>query len=234
MEPKFQSSFIPKGPLATTGSVTKTSRQSDTSFLGTLAVFVFVLSILATGGAFGYELYLKKDIGSLANQLLAAKSTLEPEIIKKISDLDERINATESLLNQHIILSPLFAYFEVFTVKNVRFTEFKYTSEGDTLKLSMRGKARGYSTLAYQAKLFNDSQFMRDVVFGDLSLDELGNVDFTFKATLDPAIIAFKSGDDTETDGASVEAGVPTGSSAGAAETGVGVQDPVTTNGTAQ
>lgn len=223
MEPKFQSSFIPKGPLATTGTVTKTSRQSNTSFLGTLAVFVFVLSILATLGAAGYEYYLKKDIGNLAEKLLAAKSTLEPEIIQKISDLDERINATESLLNQHIILSPLFAYLESYTVKTVQLTHFKYASEDGVLKLSMRGKSRGYSTLAYQAQLFNSSDFMRDVVFGDLSLDETGNVDFTFKAILDPSIIAFKSGDDEVVE-------IETAPEAA----GVGIQDAVTTNGTTQ
>ncbi len=194
MEPKFQSSFIPKGPLATTGTVTKTSRQSDTSFLGTLAVFVFVLSILLCGGAFGYEWYLRKDIGDLALQLKEAKSDLKPEIVKQISDLDERIVATEGLLNQHIVLTPLFEYFETFTVKAVQFTDFKYTTQDGILKLALRGKARGYATLAYQAKLFNESQFMRDVVFGDLSLDDEGNVDFSMTTTLDPKIIDFKSG----------------------------------------
>lgn len=222
MEPKFQSSFIPKGPLATTGTATKTSRQSDTSFLGTLAVFVFALAILATLSAVGYEYYLKKDIGSLAKKLLDAKSTLQPEVIKKISDLDERLKATESLLNNHIVLSPLFEYLETETVKTIQLTQFKYTSEEGVLKLAMRGKSRGYSTLAFQAQRFNASDFMKDVVFGDLSLDNTGNVDFTFKATLDPSIIAFNKGDEPE---AVVEAPV---------EAGVSVEEPVTTNGTTQ
>lgn len=195
MEPKFQSSFIPKGPLATTGIVSRTSSQSDRSVLGTLAVLVFVLSILTSAGAFGYEWYLRKDISKMSQDLITAESALDKETINKISALDGRIVSTKSLLNSHIVLSPLFTFIEDSTLKTVRYTQFRYSSSPSGLKLSMQGEARGYSTLALQAQIFNSSKYMKDVVFGDLSLDEKGNVNFSLKANLDPSITAFNRGE---------------------------------------
>ncbi len=194
MEPKFQSSFIPKGPLATTGTVTKTSRVSGRSVLGTLAVIIFTLVILASLGVFGYEWYLKSSIKKMGEDLVAARTSLEPEVIDKISSLDERIVSTKRLLDSHIILSPLFEFLENSTVRTVRFTNFGYDSVDGVLSLKMSGEARGYSALALQSEIFNASPYLKDVVFADLSLNSQGMVNFSFKAKLDPSIISFNKG----------------------------------------
>lgn len=193
MEPKFQSSFIPKGPLATTGTATRISRESGRSILGTLAVFVFTFAILLSLGVFGYEFYLKSSISRMSGNLATARESLEPETIKKIADLDSRLVSTEALLEKHIVLSPLFDYLENFTLRNVRFTQFDYeTTERGVLELTMRGQARGYSAVALQSRNFNESGYMRNPVFSDLDLDDEGNVTFTFRATLDPSIVSYK------------------------------------------
>ncbi len=197
MEPKFQSSFIPKGPLATTGSVTKTSRVSGRSVLGTLSVLIFALVVLASLGVFGYEWYLKSSIRKMGEDLVGARTSLEPEVIYKISSLDERIVSTKRLLDSHIILSPLFEFLENSTVRTVRFTNFDYNSTDGILSLNMKGEARGYSALALQSEILNASPYLRDVVFADLSLNNQGMVNFSFKAKLDPSIISFNKGTGT-------------------------------------
>lgn len=194
MEPKFQSSFIPKGPLATTGTVTKTSRVSGRSVLGTLAVIIFTLVVLASLGVFGYEWYLKSSIKKMGEDLVGARTSLEPEVIEKISSLDERIVSTKRLLDSHIILTPLFEFLENSTVRTVRFTNFDYNSVDGVLSLSMSGEARGYSALALQSEILNASPYLKDVVFADLSLNSQGMVNFSFKAKLDPSIISFNKG----------------------------------------
>ncbi|MHB1330799.1 MAG: hypothetical protein ACYCY6_02420 [Minisyncoccota bacterium] len=194
MEPKFQSSFIPKGPLATAGTATKVSRQSDRSILGTLAVFVFVLSILLAGGVFAYEIYLGTDIDKMGADLKAARDSLEPEIINRISDLDERIVSTKNILESHTIISPLFTYLEEWTVSNVRFTRFAYTTTAEGLIIEMSGEARGYSSVAQQAQIFGaEDSPMKSPIFADLNLDEEGKVTFSFEASVDPALVSFKN-----------------------------------------
>ena len=195
MEPKFQSSFIPKGPLATSGTATKVSRQSDKSLLATLAVFIFVLSVLLSLGGFGYEWYLKKSLVEMSGSLKEAEASLDPDTINEISNLDQRIISTKNIIDNHKIISPFFSYLEASTVSLVRFTEFRYESINSELSLSVRGESKGYSALALQSQIFNTSKYIKDVIFGDLSLNEKGDVNFSFKAKLDPSIISYSSGE---------------------------------------
>lgn len=192
MEPKFQSSFIPKGPLATTGTASKISREAGRSILGTLAVFIFVLAILLSIGIFGYEFYLKAQISKMTGNLATARESLEPETIQKIADLDNRIISTKDILENHIVLSPLFDYLENSTLKSVRFTQFEYETTDKGLELSMRGQARGYSAVALQSEIFNKSQYFDEPIFADLDLDDRGNVTFSFRAKIDPSIVSYK------------------------------------------
>lgn len=192
MEPKFQSSFIPKGPIATSGSVSRLSRESNRGLLGTLAIFVFTFSVLISLGVFGYELLLKANINKMGGNLASAKASLEPDKIVKIANLDERIVSTGELLENHVALSPLFDYLEASTLKTVRFSDFRYDSNEKGLMLSMRGQARGYAAVALQSEIFNQSQYIKQPIFSDLDLDEKGNVTFTFRAVLDPSFISYK------------------------------------------
>lgn len=192
MEPKFQSSFIPKGPIATTGTATKVSREAGRSILGTLAVFIFILALLVTVGVFGYEFYLKANISKMTDDLALARKSLEPETIKKIADLDGRIISTKDLLENHIVLSPLFDYLENSTLKSVRFTQFDYRTTEKGLEITMRGQARGYGAVALQSEIFNKSPYFKNPIFADLDLDDKGNVTFSFRTNLDPSIVSYK------------------------------------------
>ncbi len=198
MEPKFQSSFIPKGPLATSGTATKVSRQSDKSLLATLAVFVFIFSILLSLGGAGYEWYLKNSLVKMSGSLEEAEASLDPDTINEISNLDQRIISTKRIVDSHKIISPFFTYLEASTVSLVRFTDFRYESVNGELSLSMRGESKGYLALALQSQILNTSGYLKDVIFGDLSLNEKGDVSFSFKAKLDPSIISYNRGGDVE------------------------------------
>ena len=192
MEPKFQSSFIPKGPIATTGSATRLSRGGSRSVLGTLAAFIFALSVIILVGVFGYERFLISNISKMGGNLTTARASLKPEVITKISHLDERIISTRDLLENHIVLSPLFDYLENSTLKTVRFSQFQYQSTEKGLTLNMRGQARGYSAVALQSEVFNKSPYLKEPIFADLDLDDRGNVTFSFRAVVDPSVVSYK------------------------------------------
>ncbi|MEX2010205.1 MAG: hypothetical protein WD874_00140 [Parcubacteria group bacterium] len=190
MEPKFQSSFIPKGPIATPG---KFSAPKTRSLFGTIAVFIFAVSVVMAIGVFGYERFLISRIGTMGEGLVEARSTIDTETIRELMRMDARILSTAGLLDKHTAITPLFEFLEANTLQNVRFTDFSYSTTDKGLTLAMKGQARGYSAVALQSEMFNRSKFIKSPAFSDLDLDLKGNVTFSFSATLDPVFISYKT-----------------------------------------
>ena len=194
MEPKFQSSFIPKGPIISNvpgASIGRRTRQEKSLFY-ILASTVFIVSVLSALGVFGYKFYLKYSIDKMGADLEDARMTLQPEVIRELTRLDNRLLSSQKLLARHQILSPLFEFFEVSTPKTVRFKDFSYTKTPQGLELKIIGEARGYAALALQADIFDKSQYFKTPIFSDLSLNEKGDVNFSFKAMLDPTLVSYE------------------------------------------
>jgi hypothetical protein len=190
MEPKFQSSFIPKGPLATPGAG-PASKVKQSGLFGLFCLFVFMLSLIGSVGIFGYNWYLGSKITKMGNDLQDARAAFEPETIRELTRLDARIVGTKDLLAQHSVLTPLFDFIESSTLKSLRFSSLDYSASSQGIVLSMRGQAHGYASVALQADVFNKSKYIKNPMFSDLTLDDKGNVTFAFKGNLDPALISF-------------------------------------------
>ncbi len=194
MEPKFQSTFIPRGPMAPSSSAAAISKEATHgSFIGFIAFLIFLFSILASIGMYGYEKYLTSRIGKMGQDLEKARTSLEADAINQVTDFNTRIDATEKILDNHTIVSPIFDFLEKNTLKNVRFTDFKFDTTPDGIKVVFHGQAKGYSALSLQADQFNKSRYIRNPLFSDLTLDEKGNVVFSFTANLDPSIVSYKN-----------------------------------------
>ncbi len=194
MDPKLQSSFIPKGPGPSSVGTGLYTRRDNTgrTVVGIIAVLVFVVSLLAALGVFGYGHYLTSRIGSMGKALDEARTTINPELIHQITSLDNRIKGTRDILNKHTVLSPFFAYLESATLQTVGFTDFKYTRSNDKITLDMKGMARGYQAVALQSDVFNKSPYFKNPIFSDLHLDEKGNVIFTFAADVTPNLVSYQ------------------------------------------
>lgn len=191
MEPKFQSSFIPKGPLASSAGSNLVKRPKEKSLFGYIGMVVFVLSVLLAGGVFGYKYYLKNRIASMEASLEQARADLDLETIEELMNLDRRIKSTKQLVSKHVVLTPLFEFLEIFTPKTLRFNDFKYSVSDGAIKLSMKGEARGYAALAAHADIINKSEHFKDPVFSDLTLSPKGDVVFSFTATVDPNLVSY-------------------------------------------
>lgn len=191
MEPKFQSSFIPKGPIATSSSIARV-QTGQKSILGFIATIIFVMAIIAAALVFGYNKYLSYQIGQMGSDLEAARANIEPEAIQELVRLDGRINSTNALLSKHTTLTPLLELLEDYTVSSLRFTSFTLLPTDDGLRLSMEGEARNYSTIAQQEEVFSSRTLLKDQNFSELALDDVGNVTFTFTAIIDPSLISYQ------------------------------------------
>jgi hypothetical protein len=106
--------------------------------------------------------------------------------------MDDRINSTEELLKNHAIISPLFEFLEGSTVREVRFTDLDFETAEEGLVLKVQGQARGYSAVALQSELLNESGHFKNPVFSNLRLDREGNVLFYFTALIDPTFLSYE------------------------------------------
>jgi hypothetical protein len=193
METNFQSTFIPRGPMAPVSAATLQKNSKKSGLLGFLAFIIFALSLLITVGVYGYEKYQVSHIAKMGKELEAARQSLEADALNQVMRLNSRIESTQKIVDSHTAMSPLFDFLEANTVKSLRFTDFGYKQDSEGIKLNLKGQARGYSALALQAELFNKSKYIRNPVFTDLRLDEKGNVNFSFNADLDKSIISYKN-----------------------------------------
>ncbi len=191
MEPKFQSSFIPKGPLASSTGPNLAKRPTNKSLLGVFGVIFFVVSILGAGGVFGYKYYLKGSIEAMQAELETVRAALDSGEIQELTRLHNRIVSTKELLSKHVVITPFFEFLEISAPKLVRFNDFRYAVGLDGIEVTMRGESRGYGALALQAKIFDDSKFFKNSIFSDLSLNQQGDVMFSFRGTLNPSVVSY-------------------------------------------
>lgn len=190
METKFQTSFIPKQP------VTDTVHQSSSAGLLFLITFVlFIASIAAAGGVYLYGQYVNQAIVEGKKQLDRNENAFDPTTIQELTRLNDRISSADILIKQHMAVSNLFAVLSDTTLKNVRFNDFSYAKAGDgKVNITMKGQATSYETVALQSRAFTDPglrNVFRSPIFGDLNLDQSGNVTFSFSASVDPALVSY-------------------------------------------
>jgi hypothetical protein len=191
MEPKFQSSFIPKGPIADSSNVVP-SQSKPKGLFGLLAKAVFAIAVVFGLGIFGYNQYLSYSISQIGAELDTAREQLGSGNVRELINLDARINATNSLLQSHVVLTPLLNFMEESTLRTVRFIEFDYGASDSSLEIRLKGLALGYSAVALQTKAFTNSQYFKNVRVSDLRLDDKGNVAFSLVAEVDPTLISYK------------------------------------------
>lgn len=190
METKFQTSFIPKQPLNDDAP----HHTSAASLFFLFSFILFMASLAAAGAVFIYGSVINSNITKGEHDLNANKNAFDPNTIKEITRLNDRVNAADALLKHHKSVSTLFQVLGNTTLKTVRFSDFSYTDADDKISLSMTGQAFNYETVALQAKAFTDptlKNVFRSPIFGGLNLDQQGNVAFTFKTGVDSFLVDY-------------------------------------------
>lgn len=189
----FQASFIPRKPLAPAPAV---KPRRSFSLFSLICTLIFILSALSAGAAYGYTFLLNKEIDTKKTDLDNLLKGFEPALIKDLTRTDSRIESVKMLLEQHLALASFFEYLNKVTLKNIRFTDFKYMAEGDKLSVSLGGQAQTFAVVASQAREISkpeNQKYFRDANISNLNLDKNGNVVFTFNATLNPDQFLFKN-----------------------------------------
>ncbi len=121
MEPKFQTSFIPKNPIVPGQSgipVVKTY-----NILAVIATILFIITLLLSGGLFAYKRYLTQQIDQLTADLSKVQANLEPQKVQELVNANSRIISARNLLNEHTAVTQLLMILQQLTVKNIQITK---------------------------------------------------------------------------------------------------------------
>ncbi|MCR4330729.1 MAG: hypothetical protein NUV49_02520 [Patescibacteria group bacterium] len=185
-EPK--QSFIPKKPLTP-----KSGRDGNSrGIVFSIAVLIFILSLLGSGGVYAYGQLIEKRITDKSAWLEQARGAFEPSLITEMERLDTRINVANEILAKHVAFSEFFKILEELTLQNVRFSRFDYSFIEGKPEIMLEGEARSYSSVALQSDIFGDNKYLKNPIFSNLGLAKEGNVTFNLELNLDPSVMLYK------------------------------------------
>ena len=191
MDNNFQTSFIPKKPLAEERAQV-IQHSSIFSFIATL---LFFGALAAAAGMYFYKASLTKQITTMSAQLDASRNSFEPTLIATLQTLDRRITTANQLLERHIVVSPIFDALQINTLKSVQFTKFSYVTPADVnapILVKMSGKARDYASIALQSDQLATNTNIHNSIFSNLALDsKTGMVGFDLNFNIDASLVRF-------------------------------------------
>ncbi len=194
MDPKFQTSFIPQKPVASSAGsgFTAPKMPQAVNIFNVIAGVVFAIAVMASAGVFVYKQVLNSQIAKESTALAQARTAFDSGTIQNLIDVSSRIMSAGKLLDSHVAMSGLFNLLQSLTVQKVSFTNFSFTKKDGSLTISMDGESAGYDTLAAQANIFAQSPFIKEPTFSSFDLAANGNVIFKFSAMIDPNLISYK------------------------------------------
>ena len=185
-----KTSFIPQKSLTPLSQ----RKKSSVGLFFVIAVIVFIVAIAGSVGVLAYKKVLEGSLESKAVSLQRAREAFDPKLIEEFSRLNQRINLSTRLLNNHISITPLFSVIEELTLKNVKFNTFDFSVRGSgQIEIKMSGIATNYATVVLQSDVFGQNRFLKNQIFSDVNLDNAGNIGFSFNATVDPSLVSFKN-----------------------------------------
>jgi hypothetical protein len=193
MDNSFQTSFIPKKPVT---SSTRSIRPV-TSPITAIAVFILIIVGVSCAGLYIYKSYLIKQKQTLSASLDKIKQSFEGDTINELELYDKRVTASQKVLDNHIVFSPMFSLLGSLTIPTIQYTKFNEENSMDksnTFTAKMTGVARDYRSIATQADVFNTAKgrYFKNVVFSNLTKDKNNNVGFDVEFTVDPNLLSYE------------------------------------------
>ncbi len=191
MENSFQTSFIPKKPIVANSSVSSTSGNIGITMV--VAIFIMVVMLAASGGLYLYKNYLQSNREALSGKLKKIKESFDNNTITDLESYDKTSTIAKQILDNHIVLSPLFELINELTLSTIQYTKFDHKTINNVFSVSMSGIARDYKSIALQADVFNTNKghMLQNVIFSNLTKDKNNNVTFNLDFDIDPALLSY-------------------------------------------
>ena len=202
METKFQTSFIPKKSF-TGGVNTPAQHHGTASLFMTIAIVLFLISIAAAGGAYGWQQYLKAAQLTYNQQLVERQKQFNIDLIEQLKQTKVQVDAARTLITNHVALSQVFDIISRLTTEPVRFLNLDVSvppanSTDSGIKISMHGYGKNLSVVAFQSDILGQLEtiglrkVIKNPIVSDPTLDaSTPTVSFGFSATVDPTSLSY-------------------------------------------
>ncbi len=199
MENSFQTSFIPKKPVVSNKPI-----KTPKSLLLIILTFLLIVSVLASIGLFLYKNYLIKQKETYSTELSTVRESFAKDTIDELALFNKRTESAKEILNDHIVLSPLFVLLGEITIPSIQYVSFSHQNEDNDFVVEIEGVAKDYRSIALQANLFNTekSHSFENVLFYNLTRDKSNNIKFSLKFNVKPSLLSYQnslSKDETNT-----------------------------------
>ena len=192
MEPRFQTSFIPKKPIGSPdGSGVKIVHS--TNLFSVIATVIFIITVLMAGGLYFYKNILANQIKESEKKLAEAQDAYALSSIKELLDVSARITSANSLLNKHVAVSKVLVLIGDLTVRKLRFTDLTYTIKNNIPTVAISGEVQTYNALAEQQDKFLKNEFIKNPTFSNFNLGDNGYIIVDFSTNIDPNFVSYKS-----------------------------------------
>ncbi|HUD04155.1 MAG TPA: hypothetical protein VMR73_01545 [Candidatus Paceibacterota bacterium] len=188
MDPRLQSSFIPKKPIMNAPR----TYHAPLSIFSIVSVSLFILTILGSVGVFLYQNYLNNEIAAASSSLHTEQDEFDQSTIEQLARLDSRLTVAQGLLQKHVAVSNFFSALEDVTLPTARFSNFAFSvGAQNALTISMNGEAESFTSVALQSDALISDTYFKNVMVSDFSVEQSGAVSFTVTMTLDPSLVAY-------------------------------------------
>ncbi|MBI4120810.1 MAG: hypothetical protein HY457_00945 [Parcubacteria group bacterium] len=187
---EVKTAFIPKKTMPTVGA----RRSEPVGLVMVGGLVIFFSSLVIAGGLYFYRALLTGQIESMSADVVVAKEEIQPRLIQSITRFDKRITNAETLIQKHLVATPLFQLLEEATLPTVRYDRFSANVDDDgAVILSLAGEARTYKDLAVQADIFGKDENITEPIFSGLRLNNSGNVAFQFTGKIKPSFLLLEN-----------------------------------------
>jgi len=207
MEPKFQTSFIPRKPTTATTSVVPQSgvqMRSKGKTMGSIFLAISMLLFIASAagiiGVFAWKYYSEQKSEDLKRELGLREQQFNPSLIADLKAMNSSIDNMKGLLDKHISVSKVFDIIGKFTIEKVRFLNMALTvGEGSSpeLKVNLTGYGANLATVAFQSDVLGKlKKYGLDNIFKNPSmtspaLNENGLISFGVTANINPSSMMY-------------------------------------------
>lgn len=198
MDSSQGSSFIPKSPVR--GAVTK--RRVRKVYVFTYLIYiVFICSLLAAAGFWFIHYTADKNLAAAQRRLTEERNKFNASDVTMVTELSERINEAEELVDGQVSLLRALEAVEAVTVAAVSMTGLQYEkNQSAELSFSLVAKTEDFNSARYQREVLSANPVLAgasltNVRYGATEASADGStpsesvVSFNIKKTLEPGSI---------------------------------------------
>ncbi|OHA07199.1 MAG: hypothetical protein A2934_03350 [Candidatus Sungbacteria bacterium RIFCSPLOWO2_01_FULL_47_10] len=138
-------------------------------FLFFISLVVLILVLLSWAAVYAYSGSLLGENVDLRTQISLMQEEMDPNLVRELLSLADKLASARVLLQDHIISSNVFEFLEKNTHPKVAYGSISY--ESSSRNIGLAATAASFSVLARQISIFEASPYVEDVDFGGLTID---------------------------------------------------------------